>query len=1101
MPRDPSIKKVLILGSGAVRIGQAGEFDYSGSQALKAMREEGIETVLINPNIATIQTDPHLCDHVYLLPITVEYVEEVIAKERPDTVLLSFGGQTALNVGVQCAEKGIFEKYAVKVRGTPVRAIEVTEDRELFRQEMFKAKVEIAKSATANNLEDALKIADKIGYPIIIRVGYTLGGQGSGVAYTEPELVEIVERALAQSMNVQVLVEEYIGGWKEIEFEVVRDCVDNCITTCSMENVDPVGIHTGESVVVAPSMTLNANEYGMLRSASIRIIQQLGIIGECNIQFALAVDSLEYRSIEVNARMSRSSALASKATGYTLAYFAAKLALGYTLTELTNRITNTTTACFEPATDYVVAKVPRWDLQKFQRVSRRIGTQMKSVGEVMSIGRNIEEIFQKSCRMLDIGMRGMVCNDDILPPLKTLDEYREEMKNPTDLRFLRLPQAMRAGLSVEEIYKLSWIDKFFLYKIEHLLELEDQLKALRITSPDEEKQYWISEAKKYGFSDGQIAYCMKTDHLTIRRLRRRFNIIPVVKQIDTLAAEWPAERNYLYVTYGGTEDDLNFSASNGKKKIIVLGCGSYRIGSSVEFDWCSVKMALSLRNKGVDEVLMMNYNPETVSTDYDMSDKLYFEELSGERVLDICEKERPFGIVVSVGGQIANNLTQKLTKYHDVFRTSGIQILGTLGRNIDKAENRAKFSQLCDQLGIAQPQWKKLTSYSSALAFANQVGYPVLVRPSYVLSGAAMRVAQTPDQLSDFLQLATKVSQDNPVVITKFLTEAREIECDGISDGNYVLIGGIIEHVENAGIHSGDATMVMPPQTLPPAIIEKITDNSRQIALALNIRGPFNIQYLVKEGKVSVIECNLRSSRSMPYVSKSRGINLMTIAAEVILGQQIKDIVKDAPMGNFVSVKSPMFSFMRLYGADPVLGVEMVSTGEVAVIADDFYDALLKAMIAAEIHIPLKGNVLITVGGEELKEQVIPVAKELVNLGFRIFATSHTADHMEAAGIKVVRLHKVSETKLEPNLLHCILKGAIQMVINLPLPSVVMEEFNQIMADEYIIRRKAVEFNIPCITNIQLARAVVEAIKRQRNAKIKVKSLNEYHKELKITYW
>ena len=1100
MPRDSSIKKVLIIGSGAVRIGQAGEFDYSGSQALKAMREEGIETVLINPNIATIQTDPNLCDKVYLLPLTMEYVEEVIAKERPDTVLLSFGGQTALNVGVQCAEKGIFEKYGVKVRGTPVHAIEVTEDRELFRQEMFHAGVKIAKSATANNLEDALKIADKIGYPIIIRVGYTLGGQGSGVAYTEPELVEIVERALAQSMNVQVLVEEYIGGWKEIEFEVVRDSADNCITTCSMENVDPVGIHTGESVVVAPSMTLNANEYGMLRSASIRIIQQLGIIGECNIQFALHPTSLEYRSIEVNARMSRSSALASKATGYPLAYFAAKLALGYTLTELTNRITNTTTACFEPATDYVVVKVPRWDLQKFQRVSRRIGTQMKSVGEVMAIGRNIEEVFQKSCRMLDIGMRGLVCNDDILPPLKTLDEYREEMKHATDLRFLRIPQAIKMGLSIDEIYNLSMVDKFFLYKIEHLLEIETQLKTLRITSGDEEKQFWIREAKKYGFSDGQIAYCMKTDHLAIRRIRRRFNIVPVVKQIDTLAAEWPAKRNYLYLTYGGTEDDLNFSTSNGKK-IIVLGSGVYRIGSSVEFDWGCVNMALSLKKKGVDEVIMVNYNPETVSTDYDMSDKLYFEELSGERVLDIAEKERPFGIVVSVGGQIANNLTQKLTKYQDAFRTSGIQVLGTLGRNIDKAENRAKFSQLCDQLGIAQPQWKKLTSYSSALAFANQVGYPVLVRPSYVLSGAAMRVAQTPDQLSDFLQLATKVSQDNPVVITKFLLEAREVECDGISDGNYVLIGGIIEHVENAGIHSGDATMVMPPQTLPPAIIEKITNDSRQIALALNIRGPFNIQYLVKEGKVSVIECNLRSSRSMPYVSKTRGINLMTIASEVILGQQIKDIVKDLPMGNFVCVKSPMFSFMRLSGADPVLGVEMVSTGEVACIGEDFYDALLKAMIAAEIHIPLKGNVLITVGGEELKEQVIPVAKELVKLGFRIFATAHTADHMEMAGIKVVRLHKVSETKLEPNLLNCILKGAIQMVINLPLPSVVVEEFNSIMQDEYAIRRKAVEFNIPCITNIQLARAVVEAIKRMRNAKIKVKSLNEYHKELKMTYW
>jgi carbamoyl-phosphate synthase large subunit len=1101
MPRDPSIKKVLLLGSGAIRIGQAGEFDYSGSQALKAIREEGIETILINPNIATIQTDPNLCDKVYLLPITPEYVEQIIAKERPDTVLLGFGGQTSINVGIQLEKAGIFAKYGVKPRGSSIHAIEATEDREFFRQEMFKAGVHICKSAAANTLDGALKIVDEIGYPVIIRVGYTLGGQGSGVAYTEKEFIEIVDRALAQSLNTQVLVEEYIGGWKEIEYEVVRDDADNCITVCNMENVDPVGIHTGESVVIAPSMTLTDEEYQMLRSASIRVIRQLGMIGECNIQFALHPTSLEFRAIEVNPRLSRSSALASKATGYPLAYVAAKLSIGYLLPELTNRVTNITTACFEPALDYVVVKIPRWDLQKFQKVSRRIGPQMKSVGEVMGIGRTFEEATQKACRMLDIGMRGLVCNDDVMPPLKTLDEYREEMKHATDLRYFRIPQAIRSGLSIDEIYNLSMVDKYFLYKIEHLLELEDKLKTLRVTSPDDEKFYWIQEAKKFGFSDGQIAYCMKTDHLVIRRLRRRFNIIPVVKQIDTLAAEWPAETNYLYVTYDGSQDDIDFSASNGKKKIIVLGSGVYRIGSSVEFDWGCVNMALALKKKGVDEVIMVNYNPETVSTDYDMSDKLYFEELSGERVLDISEKEHPFGIVVSVGGQIATNLTQKLTKYQDVFRTSGIQILGTLGRNIDKAENRAKFSQLCDQLGIAQPQWKKLASYSGALAFASQVGYPVLVRPSYVLSGAAMRVAQTPEQLSDFLQLATKVSQDNPVVITKFLIEAREIECDGISDGNYVLIGAIIEHIENAGIHSGDATMVIPPQTLPPVTIQKIAEYSRQIALALNIRGPFNIQYLVKNGAVSVIECNLRSSRSMPYVSKTRGINLITIAAEVILGQQIKDIVKDVPLGNYACVKSPMFSFMRLSGADPVLGVEMVSTGEVACIGEDFYDALLKAMIAAEFRIPLKGNVLITVGGEELKQQVIPVAKELVNLGFRIFATAHTADHLENAGIKVVRLHKVSETKLEPNLLNCILKGSIQMVINLPLPSVVVEEFNSIMQDEYVIRRKAVEFNIPCITNLQLAKAVVEAIKRKRTAGIKVKSLNEYHKDLKITYW
>jgi carbamoyl-phosphate synthase large subunit len=723
---------------------------------------------------------------------------------------------------------------------------------------------------------------------------------------------------------------------------------------------------------------------------------------------------------------------------------------------------------------------------------------MKSVGEVMAIGRTFEEALQKACRMLDIGVKGIVCNDDQIEPFETLDEYREELKHPTDQRLFRVPQAMKAGISIDEIYDLSMIDKFFLYKIEHIIEIEQELCKLRLTSDDEEKKYWIGEAKKYGFSDGQIAQCMHADHLAVRRLRHRYDITPVVKQIDTLAAEWPAETNYLYLTYCGNEDDLNFAPSD-KKKIIVLGSGVYRIGSSVEFDWGCVNMALALKKQGVDEVIMVNYNPETVSTDYDMSDKLYFEELSGERVLDICDKEKPYGIVVSVGGQIANNLTQKLTKYQDIFGTN-INILGTLGRNIDMAENRAKFSNICDQLGVCQPEWKKLTNNSLALEFAEQVGYPVLVRPSYVLSGAAMRVAQNEEQLQDFLNLAAKVSQDNPVVITKFFTNAREIECDGVSDGNYVFIGAIMEHVENAGVHSGDSTMTLPPQTIGPEVIANIKLISRKIAQALHIRGPFNIQYLVKNNEVSVIECNLRSSRSFPYVSKARGINLMTLAAEILLGHQIKDVVKDVPLGKYCSVKVPMFSFMRLTGADPVLGVEMVSTGEVACIGEDFYDALLKAMIAAEVKIPLQGNVLITAGGEEQKKQIISVAQELVDLGFRIFATAHTADHLEAAGINAVRLHKLQEEE-EPNLLHCLMKGAIQMVINLPVPSIMAEEFNEAMEAEYIIRRKAVEFNIPCITNIQLAHAVVEAIRLRRDQEITVKSLQEYHATLKLNYW
>jgi len=1090
MPKFEWVRKVLVLGSGPIKIGEAAEFDYSGSQCLKALREEGIETVLINPNVATIQTDPRLAGKVYLLPVTPEYVEEVIKRERPDGILLGFGGQTALNCGVQLAKSGVLGKYSVNVLGMPVKAIEDTEDRELFRQAMIRAEIPVPKSGSAVSVEDALKIAESIGYPVIVRVAYTLGGKGSGVAYNESQLREIVNRALAQSMITQVLVEEYIGHWKEIEYEVMRDYQDNCITVCNMENFDPMGVHTGDSIVVAPSQTLTNREYHMLRSASIKVIRSLGIVGECNIQWALHPKSEEYRAIEVNARMSRSSALASKATGYPLAYIAAKLAIGYLLPELMNKVTGVTTACFEPALDYIVVKIPRWDLRKFRNVDPHLGPQMKSIGEVMAIGRTFEEALQKAVRMLDTGRNGVVANSGDEEP-EPVGMIKDILANPTDERLFKIVKALKMGIPIREIYRLSGIDPWFLYKIENIIKMDRRLRESDIEAEDVAEV--IREAKRLGFSDKQIAVSMQIDEEEVRRFRKRHNIVPVVKQIDTLAAEWPALTNYLYLTYHGDEDDVKFES--GKRKVIVLGAGVFRIGSSVEFDWSGVNTIWSLRTRGIDEAIMVNYNPETVSTDYDISDKLYFEELTLERILDIYEKEKPEGVVVSVGGQIPNNLALKLAN-------AGVTLLGTPSKSIDLAEDRSKFSALLDRLGISQPRWSKLTTIDDAERFAEEIGYPVLVRPSYVLSGYAMRVAQSGVELREYLELAASVSPEHPVVISKFVEGAKEVEVDGVSDGEATLIGAVIEHVEQAGVHSGDAVMSIPPETLSSDVVKTIEEYSSAIARALKIKGPFNIQYLVKNGIVSVIECNLRASRSMPYVSKTRGVNLIDISTAIMLGKTLKDLgITQIPPSRHVGVKVPNFSFMRLSGADPVLGVEMLSTGEAACLGENLADALLKALQSVDFTIPrLGGTVLITVGGEKTKRIVIPIAKSLRNMGFNIYATEHTAETLRNAGLNPVTvLHKVKEAK-KPNILDYLLQRKIDLVINIPATNSVNEHAD-VLKDEYTIRRLAVEFNIPILTTIELASALVRVLKYKASSRISIRSLNEYMDKLPFKNW
>jgi len=1080
MPKHEWIRKTLVLGSGAIKIGEAAEFDYSGSQCLKALSEEGIEIVLVNPNIATIQTDPQPGRKIYLLPVTADYVEKVIRREKPDSILLGFGGQTALNCGVELAERGILREHNVRVLGTPIRTIQETEDRELFKRAMIRSATPIPESASAGSVQECLTEAERIGYPVILRVAYTLGGKGSAVVWNQEQMKKAAEPALAQSIIHQVLVEEYLLHWKEIEYEVVRDEADNCITVCNMENFDPMGIHTGDSIVVAPSQTLTNKEYHKLRAASIAAIRALGVVGECNMQWALDPRSDEIRAIEVNARMSRSSALASKATGYPLAYIATKLAIGYALPELWNKITNVTVACFEPALDYIVVKIPRWDLGKFRNIDPHIGPQMKSVGEVMAIGRTFEEALQKGIRMQDIGKLGLVCNNE--EQTRSREEVQDNLKRPTDDRIFAIVTSLKMGFTVDEIYQLTGIDPWFLNKIKNVIEIEEGLRSTPIE--DEAAPDLVRHAKTFGFSDEQIGACVGKDWLSIREYRTKNRINPVVKQIDTLAAEWPAITNYLYVTYGGEDDEIEFQL---RKKVIVLGAGVFRIGSSVEFDWSAVNAVQALKQNGIEETIMINCNPETVSTDYDTCDKLYFEELTLERILDIYEKEMPQGLLVSVGGQIANNLAPKLAKL-------GVRILGSSSRTIDRAEDRAKFSALLDKLDIPQPSWRKATSIGACKRFAREFGYPVLVRPSYVLSGSAMRVADTEKQLEVYLQLASSVSPEHPVVISKFVTDAREVEVDGVCDGLNVLLSPVMEHIENAGIHSGDATISVPPKTLTPRTVETVRDYSRRIAAGLGIRGPFNIQYLVRGDLVYVIECNARASRSMPYVSKSTGTDLIKTAIPVILGKQklTGAAVENELELPYFSVKVPQFSFVRLSGADPVSGVEMLSTGEVACLGRNFSDAFAKSIQATEISLPKQGGVLVTVGGRELKNRIVPISIALASLGFDIYSTEHTAIALHERGLgRVIALHKIAEGERKPNIADYLLNGKISLVINIPANGngVISET---ILEDEYAIRRLAVEHNVPVVTTIELASAIVEALQYLKSEEPEILSLNEY---------
>ena len=1073
--KDENIKKVLLLGSGALKIGEAGEFDYSGSQALKALREEGVQTVLINPNIATVQTSEGVADQIYFLPVQPYFVEEVIKKERPDGILLSFGGQTALNCGVELYRQGILEKYNVKVLGTPVQAIMDTEDRELFVQKLDEINVKTIKSEACETIEQTRKAAAELGYPVIIRAAYALGGLGSGFADNEEELNKLAEKAF--SFSPQVLVEKSLKGWKEIEYEVVRDSYDNCITVCNMENFDPLGIHTGESIVIAPSQTLTNSEYHKLRALAIKIIRHIGIVGECNVQYAFDPKSEDYRVIEVNARLSRSSALASKATGYPLAFVAAKLGMGYGLFELKNSVTKTTSAFFEPALDYVVCKIPRWDLSKFRGVDKELGSSMKSVGEVMAIGRNFEEAIQKGLRMIGQGMHGFVENKEL-----EIEDIDAALREPTDKRVFVISKAMHKGYTVDQIHDLTKIDKWFLEKLKHIIDIDEAMKKCNINTLDREL---LRTAKVYGFTDFQIARAvgledelksMRKASLVVRTRRKNYGILPVVKQIDTLAAEYPAQTNYLYVTYAGVKSDITFE--NDKRSIIVLGSGAYRIGSSVEFDWCGVQALNTIRKEGYRSV-MINYNPETVSTDYDMCDRLYFDELTFERVMDIIDLETPHGVIVSTGGQIPNNLAMLLDEQH-------VPILGTKAQDIDNAEDRAKFSQMLTNNGINQPEWSALTSMEDIDRFIERVGFPVLVRPSYVLSGAAMNVCSNEDELKRFLQLAANVSEDHPVVVSKFIEHAKEIEMDAVAKNDEVIAYAISEHIEFAGVHSGDATIQFPPQKLYVETVRRCKRVGRQIAKELHINGPFNIQFMARDNDILVIECNLRASRSFPFVSKVLKINLIELATRVMLGLPVEKPNKNLFDLDYVGIKASQFSFNRLQKADPVLGVDMSSTGEVGCLGDDTNTALLKSMLSVGHRIPKK-NILLSTGGAKQKVEMLDAAKMLIDNGYKLYATAGTSKFLTENGIENTHVLWPSEKGDEPKALDLLHNHTIDMVVNIPKNLTSSE-----LSNGYKIRRAAIDLNVPLITNARLASAFIYAFCTTKLEDIGIKAWNEY---------
>ena len=1072
------IQKVLLLGSGALKIGEAGEFDYSGSQALKAMREEGIRTVLVNPNIATVQTSEGIADEIYFLPVTPFFIEKVIEKERPQGILLAFGGQTALNCGVALHQSGVLEKYNVEVLGTPVEAIMNTEDRDLFARKLDEISVKTIQSHAVETTEDARRAAQELGYPVIIRAAYALGGLGSGFCDNEAELDELCSKAFA--FSPQVLVEKSLKGWKEVEYEVVRDCYDNCITVCNMENFDPLGIHTGESIVVAPSQTLTNNEYHKLREIAIRIVRHIGIVGECNVQYALDPESEDYRVIEVNARLSRSSALASKATGYPLAFVAAKLGLGYGLFELKNSVTRTTPAFFEPALDYVVCKIPRWDLGKFHGVSRELGSSMKSVGEVMAIGRTFEEAMQKGLRMIGQGMHGFVGNNTKEIPA---DELDKALKAPTDTRIFAISQALHAGYTIEQIHTLTKIDCWFLDKLQSIVRTSQRLGE--VAAIDKLPYELLLRAKRQGFSDFQIARFVLADKgvkagdkeaLAVRSQRKQLGITPVVKQIDTLAAEYPAETNYLYLTYSGTHSDINYEGDG--RSVVVLGSGAYRIGSSVEFDWCGVNALQTIREQGYRSV-MINYNPETVSTDYDITDRLYFDELTFERVLDILDLETPRGVILSTGGQIPNNLALKL-------HSQRIPILGTQAEDIDNAEDRHKFSAMLDELGIDQPRWQELTSLSDIDQFISEVGFPVLVRPSYVLSGAAMNVCSNQEELYRFLELAADVSKEHPVVVSQFIEHAKEVEIDAVAQRGEIVAYAISEHIEFAGVHSGDATIQFPGQKLYVETVRRIKRISRQIAEALHISGPFNIQFLAKGNEIKVIECNLRASRSFPFVSKVLKINFIELATRIMLGQRVEKPNKSAFDLDYVGIKASQFSFARLQKADPVLGVDMMSTGEVGCLGDDTNEAVLKSMLSVGYRIPER-SVLLSTGGYKQKVDMLDAAQLLHNKGYALYATQGTHDMLAENGIPSTLVFWPTDEGKQPQALDLLHERKIDMVVNINKNLTAGE-----LTNGYRLRRAAIDLNIPLLTNARLASAFITAFCTLPIEDLQIKSWAEY---------